>query len=57
MGSNKLNQLTHKKDVFHHLFGESKLQQENRIRNESLYGNLKSWRLCNAILKYGDDHK
>ncbi|CAD8153192.1 unnamed protein product [Paramecium octaurelia] len=40
-----------------HLFGESAKDQEQRIRDQSLFGNLKSWRLVHLIVKSGDNLK
>ena len=35
--------------------GESAFDQEIRIRHESLFGALKSWRLLRVIVKANDD--
>ncbi|CAD8063214.1 unnamed protein product [Paramecium sonneborni] len=40
-----------------HLFGESAKDQEERIRDQSLFGKLKSWRLVHLIVKSGDNLK
>ncbi|CAD8155344.1 unnamed protein product [Paramecium octaurelia] len=39
------------------LFGESAKDQEQRIKDQSLFGNLKSWRLVHLIVKSGDNLK
>ncbi|CAD8152555.1 unnamed protein product [Paramecium pentaurelia] len=40
-----------------YLFGESAKDQEQRIKEQSLFGNLKSWRLVHLIVKSGDNLK
>ena len=37
------------------LYSETSDQQEERIRKNSKYGELKSWRLFRIIIKSGDD--
>lgn len=39
------------------LFGESRQEQERRLRNGSIYGHLKTWRLVHLIIKTGDNLK
>ena len=40
------------KDIFS---SETSKQQENRIRSQSVYGHLKTWKLLRVIVKSGDD--
>ena len=44
-----------KKNIDNILKFESSVEQEARIRSESPYGELKTWKLLRVIVKSGDD--
>ena len=47
-----VNYLSHEPNF---LFRESSLDQENRIRSNSRFGHLQTWKLARVIVKSGDD--
>ena len=47
-----VNYLSHEPNF---LFRESSMEQENRIRSNSRFGHLQTWKLARVIVKSGDD--
>ena len=54
---NIIKEAKKKKEAVMKLFGESSTKQTQRIKEDSLYGRLKTWRLVHLIVKTGDNLK
>ncbi|KRX07569.1 Protein kinase-like domain [Pseudocohnilembus persalinus] len=51
------NQKIDKNSMQYQIFGEDLEEQEKRIRQQSIYGHFKSWKLIHLIIKTGDNLK